>query len=302
MHVVIAGYGRVGRYLAHELEARGHTVAIVDRNQSAFEEFDEIRGRKIACEAFDRETLERARIEKADCFLAVTSGDNTNFVSARIARERYNVESVIARIYEPRRASIYRNIGISTISSVDWAIGQFMGMIPNVGEAPAAPPAPAVAPAAPASPAATTASAPGCSERNIIIVGGGKAGAYLAEGLRRTSHVTIVEQRADKLESLRHRMPEVDVIHGDGCEPQVLERAGVVGAQFVAAATGDDEDNLVVSHLVRSIGSSATVVARVNHPANEWLFTPEWGVDVPVGAAAGLFQAVSARCDAEPTA
>lgn len=300
MHVVIAGYGRVGRYLAHELEARGHTVAIVDRNQAAFEEFDEIHGRKIAGEAFDRETLERARIEKADCFLAVTSGDNTNFVSARIARDRYKVASVIARIYEPRRASIYRNVGIDTISSVDWAIGQFMGMIPNVGEAPAAPEAPVMT--APASPAAAPATGPGCRARDIIIIGGGKAGAYLAEGLRRTCHVTIVEQRADKLDGLRHRMPEVDVIHGDGCEPQVLERAGVVGAEFVAAATGDDEDNLVVSHLVRSIGSSATVVARVNHPANEWLFTPDWGVDVAVGAAAGLFQAVSARCDTEPEA
>jgi len=296
MHVVIAGYGRVGRYLAHELEARGHTVAIVDRNQNAFEEFDEIRGRKIAGEAFDRETLERAGIAKAGCFFATTSGDNTNFVSARIAKERFGVDIVVARIYEPRRANIYRNVGISTISSVDWAIGQFLSMIPAVEgfEAPAAP----AAPAAPVSPApATKPSGPGCDALDIVIIGGGKAGAYLAEGLRRTCHVTLIEQRVEKIEQLRRRMPNVDVIHGDGCEPQMLERAGVPGAKFVAAATGDDEDNLVVSHLVRSIGSAATVVARVNHPANEWLFTPEWGVDVPVGAAAGLFQAVSARCE-----
>lgn len=295
MHVIIAGYGRVGRYLAHELEARGHTVAIIDRQPAAFEEFDEISGRKIAGEAFDRETLESARIAKADCFCATTSGDNTNFVAARIALERYGVKNVIARIYEPRRAAIYRNVGIATISAVDWAVGEFLAKIPDAGEAPAATP-PAPAPAAPR----TSGGDP--SLPRIVIVGGGKAGAYLADGLRSTHRITLVEQRADKLEKLHHRMPDVDVIHGDGCEPQVLERAGAGSAAFVAAATGDDEDNLVVCHLVKSIGSTATVVARVNHPANEWLFTPEWGVDVPVGAAAGLFQAVSSRCTIEPTA
>jgi len=287
MHVVIAGYGRVGRYLAHSLEERGHTVAIVDREPAAFEEFDALRGRKITGEAFDRETLERAGIAKAGCFCATTSGDNTNFIAARIAHERYGIANVIARIYEPRRAAIYRNVGIETVSAVDWAVGEFLGRIPDEGVVPVAPvprAAPVVAPSGDAVPI------------GIVIVGGGKAGEFLAEGLRRSCRVAVVEQRADKIEGLSRRMPDVTVIHGDGCEPAVLEAAGVVTATFVAAATGDDEDNLVVSHLVKSIGSKATVVARVNHPANEWLFTPEWGVDVPVGAAAGLFQAVSARC------
>jgi len=96
---------------------------------------------------------------------------------------------------------------------------------------------------------------------------------------------------------LKHAMPDVEVIHGDACEPLTLERAGVADVRFVAAATGDDEDNLVVSYLVKRIGSQAVVVARINHPANEWLFTPEWGVDEPVGAAAGLYRAVSDRCE-----
>ena len=110
--------------------------------------------------------------------------------------------------------------------------------------------------------------------------------------------ITIVEVSADKVARLHRTLPDVEVLHGDGCEPQLLDVAGVANAAFVAAATGDDEDNLVVSHLVKSSGSPATVVARINHPANEWLFTPEWGVDEPVGAAAGLYMAVSARCDA----
>jgi trk system potassium uptake protein TrkA len=126
----------------------------------------------------------------------------------------------------------------------------------------------------------------------IVIVGAGKSGAYLAEKLRREAEVTLVEQRLSKVEAIRHRMPEVEVIHGDGCEPAVLERAGISAVDFVAAATGDDEDNLVVSHLVKSSGSEAVVFARVNHPANEWLFTPEWGVDVAVGAAATMYMLV----------
>ena len=290
MHVVIAGYGRVGRSLAHELESRGHSVAVVDHDPTAFEEFDEIRGRRIAGEAFDRETLEAAGIAKADCFLATTSGDNTNFVSARVARDRYGVATVIARIYEPRRAGIYRGEGITTISSVEWATAQFLSGIPGVGSG--EPPAPA------GDRAQTPPPAPSLDDRpHTVIVGGGKVGSYLADRLRKRHRVTLVESRSDKAEHLRRALPDVEVLRGDGCEPQVLEQAGVRTAAFVAAATGDDEDNLVVSHLVKSIWSAATVVARINHPANEWLFTPEWGVDVPVGAAAGLYMAVAARCD-----
>lgn len=126
----------------------------------------------------------------------------------------------------------------------------------------------------------------------IVIVGAGKAGAYLAEKLRADSEVTLIEQHADKVDRIKMRMPDVRVVHGDGCEPSLLERAGVADADFVAAATGDDEDNLVISHLVKTIGGSAVVFARVNHPANEWLFTPAWGVDVAVGAAATMYTLV----------
>lgn len=296
MHIVIAGYGRVGRSLAHELEARGNTVAIVDRDPAAFEEFDEIRGSKFVGEAFDRETLESAGIAKARCFCATTSGDNSNFVSARIALERYGVETVIARIYDPRRAVIYRDIGISTISSVDWATGQFLGLIPGADPSASVGRATAIAPPAPR-PESGAWSPDATDMLRTVIVGGGKAGAYLAERLRRLHRVTLIELNSGKVERLRHRMPDVEILHGDGCEPFMLERAEMTGADFVAAATGDDEDNLVVAHLVKSAGSAATLVARINHPANEWLFTPDWGVDMPIAAAAGLFQAVAAKCD-----
>jgi len=296
MHIVIAGYGRVGRALAHELEARGNTVAVVDRDPAAFEEFDEIRGSKFAGEAFDRETLEIAGIEKADCLCAVTSGDNSNFVCARVALERYGVKTVIARIYEPRRAVIYRDIGISTISSVEWATGQFLDLIPGADPSLVVGASGAMAPPVPL-PRSGVWSPEVADAKRTVIIGGGKSGAYLAERLRTIQRVTLIELSAGKVELLRRRMPDVEIVHGDGCEPLVLERARVSTADFVAAATGDDEDNLVVAHLVKSAGSAATVVARINHPANEWLFTADWGIDVPIAAAAGLFQAVSARCD-----
>ena len=130
LHVVIGGYGRVGRYLAHVLEESGHTVSVIDRNESVLEEIeDDIRGQKFTGEVFDREVLELAGIENAHVFAAVTSGDNSNVVSARIARDHFQVPNVVARIYDPTRAIIYRGLGIRTISSVDWTCEQILGMI-----------------------------------------------------------------------------------------------------------------------------------------------------------------------------
>ena len=130
LHVVIGGYGRVGRFLAHILEQEGHTVSVIDRNEYVLEEIEnDIRGQKFTGEVFDREVLELAGIENAHVYAAVTSGDNSNVVSARIARDHYNVPNVIARIYDPARAIIYRSLGIRTISSVDWTCEQILGMV-----------------------------------------------------------------------------------------------------------------------------------------------------------------------------
>jgi len=134
MHVVIGGFGRVGRYLAHALEEQGHSVAVVDRNVHVFDEYgDAIRGRKLTGEVFDRDTLVKAGIERADAFAAVTSGDNSNIVSARIARERFSVPNVIARIYDPRRAVIYEQFGIPTVGSVQWATSRLLAMMLEPG-------------------------------------------------------------------------------------------------------------------------------------------------------------------------
>ncbi|TLM78503.1 MAG: TrkA family potassium uptake protein [Actinobacteria bacterium] len=113
----------------------------------------------------------------------------------------------------------------------------------------------------------------------VLIVGAGKAGAYLAGKLHTDHAVTVIDQRQATLDRLRAWAPDVHLVHGDACEPAMLDHAGLAGADLVVAVTGDDEDNLVVSWLAKTRGGVANVIARVNHPANTWLFSEMWGVD-----------------------
>lgn len=134
MHIVIGGFGRVGRVLAHGLEGQGHSVAVIDHDRSVFDEFGgDLKGRKLTGPVFDRDTLIHAGIEQADAFAAVTSGDNSNIVSARIARERFGVKTVVARIFDPRRAVIYERFGIPTVASVGWTTARLIGMLVEPG-------------------------------------------------------------------------------------------------------------------------------------------------------------------------
>lgn len=127
MHVVIMGCGRVGSALAERLDAEGHSVAIIDQDPEAFRKLHSVfSGEQITGVGFDRETLIRANIEKADGFAAVSSGDNSNIISARVARESFKVPRVVARIYDPRRAEIYSRLGIQTVASVRWTTEQII--------------------------------------------------------------------------------------------------------------------------------------------------------------------------------
>ncbi|MHB8895545.1 MAG: potassium channel family protein [Candidatus Geothermincolia bacterium] len=116
----------------------------------------------------------------------------------------------------------------------------------------------------------------------VIIVGGGKVGSYLAEMLAEKHDVTVIEQSVEKSMKLEASLDDVNIIHGDGCEPLILEGAGVSIVDLVLAVTGDDEDNLVVSYLSKFVYEVPKVVARVNNPKNRWLFTSSWGVDIGV--------------------
>ena len=121
MHVVIMGCGRVGSTLAHRLEAKGHHVSIIDQDGDAFRRLSsEFNGTTVTGVGFDRDVLIQAGIEKADAFAAVSSGDNSNIISARLARETFGVKRVVARIYDQRRAEVYERLGIPTVATVRW--------------------------------------------------------------------------------------------------------------------------------------------------------------------------------------
>ncbi|HEY7222861.1 MAG TPA: TrkA family potassium uptake protein [Micromonosporaceae bacterium] len=121
MHIVIMGCGRVGSTLAQSLESRGHSVAVIDQDPDAFRRLGpEFAGLTVTGVGFDREVLIEAGIERADAFAAVSSGDNSNIISARVARETFGVSRVVARIYDQRRAEVYERLGIPTVATVRW--------------------------------------------------------------------------------------------------------------------------------------------------------------------------------------
>jgi trk system potassium uptake protein len=127
VHFVIMGCGRVGSSLAHEIESRGHSVAVIDQNPDAFRRLGpDFAGHKVTGVGFDRETLAQAGIEDTYGFAAVSDGDNSNVLAARVARENYGVEHVVARIYDPHRAEIYQRLGIPTVATVRWTADQVM--------------------------------------------------------------------------------------------------------------------------------------------------------------------------------
>jgi trk system potassium uptake protein TrkA len=127
VHVVIMGCGRVGSSIAHSLETIGHSVAVVDSDPTAFRRLGtDFAGAQVTGIGFDRDTLVEAGIEQAAAFAAVSSGDNSNIISARVARETFGVKNVIARIYDPRRAEVYARLGSPTVATVRWTADEML--------------------------------------------------------------------------------------------------------------------------------------------------------------------------------
>jgi trk system potassium uptake protein TrkA len=127
VHIVIMGCGRVGSRLAHILEDQDHSVAIIDQNPEAFRKLGSgFKGTKVTGVGFDRDVLTEAGIERAGAFAAVSSGDNSNVIAARVARESFGVKRVVARIYDPRRAEVYQRLGIPTVATVAWTADQML--------------------------------------------------------------------------------------------------------------------------------------------------------------------------------
>ncbi|HPY26101.1 MAG TPA: TrkA family potassium uptake protein [Mycobacterium sp.] len=130
MRIVVMGCGRVGASLADALGRIGHEVAIIDRDPTAFNRLSlEFNGEKILGMGFDRDVLLRAGIDRADAFAAVSSGDNSNIISARVARENFGVQRVVARIYDAKRAAVYERLGIPTVATVPWTTDRLLNTL-----------------------------------------------------------------------------------------------------------------------------------------------------------------------------
>jgi trk system potassium uptake protein len=134
VHFVIMGCGRVGATLAQNLESHGHSVAVIDQNPEAFRRLDaEFGGSKVTGMGFDRDTLTQAGIEDAFGFAAVSDGDNSNILAARVVRETFAIDNVVARIYDPHRAEIYQRLGIPTVATVRWTADQVLRRLLPMG-------------------------------------------------------------------------------------------------------------------------------------------------------------------------
>jgi len=127
VHIVIMGCGRVGSTLAHILEDQGYSVAIIDQDREAFRKLRSgFKGKRVVGVGFDQDVLIEAGIERADAFAAVSSGDNSNIIAARVARETFGVQKVIARIYDSKRAEVYERLGIPTVATVPWTASRLL--------------------------------------------------------------------------------------------------------------------------------------------------------------------------------
>src|SRR5580698_9650692 len=124
VHIVVVGCGRVGSELAMQLSEEGHSVVVVDKNRDSFRRLQGFHGKTLVGSGFDRDVLFQADARRANALAAVTSGDNTNILCARIARDNYEIKNVVARIYDPARADIYMKLGIPTVATSLWTTQQ----------------------------------------------------------------------------------------------------------------------------------------------------------------------------------
>ncbi|MGH3361855.1 MAG: potassium channel family protein [Nocardioides sp.] len=131
------GCGRVGSTLARSLEERNHTVSVIDSEPDAFRRLGPaFNGDKVTGFGFDQEVLEKAGIRRAEAFAAVSSGDNSNIIAARVARETFGIQQVVARIYDPGRAEVYQRLGITTVATVKWTADQVLRRMLPAGAEP----------------------------------------------------------------------------------------------------------------------------------------------------------------------
>jgi trk system potassium uptake protein len=301
MRVVILGCGRVGSTLALMLVSEGHEVSIIDMDSSAFRRLGEdFKGRAIQGLGISADVLRDAGIESASAFLAVTNGDNTNIMAAQIAKVIYKVPRVMARIYDPLRAEVYREADVETLCITTLGAGIFHDRLldreyQSIDDywnlthemhrlyAAALP--------SPQQLAEKRTKNKSVKSAYIIIAGGGKVGYNLGRALlEKGEEVLILEKRPQRFHGLHDELGEA-VFFGDACEIRTMVQVGVERADLVVAVTGDDEDNLIICQVAKRWFGVPRVIGRVNNPANEDAFH-KLGIEETISATRLMYQLI----------
>lgn len=301
MRAIILGCGRVGSTLALMLASEGHEVCVVDKDPDAFKRLGEnFKGRTLVGWGIDEDVLRDAGIVGAEAFFAVTNGDNTNIMASQIAKVRFGVQKVFARIYDPLRAEVYRELGIETICMTTLGAGMLFDRLHDkpfrsveeylklthemrrlyAADLPT-----------PDQVETHRSSSRGQKPSYIIIAGGGKVGYSLTKALLSEGYeVLLVEKRHQRYQLLHDELGDA-VYYGDACEIRTMVRVGMERADLVVAVTGDDEDNLVICQVAKNWFGVPRVIARVNTPRNEQTFKM-LGIDETISATTVLFQMI----------
>lgn len=263
MNILIVGCGRTGRRLVPALRARGHQVAVLDRDAQALEELvqEGFDGPTIHGPAIDADALHQAGVESCGAVLAVTGQDDVNLMVAQMAKELFGVPQAIARVVDPARSRVYgERFGLELVCSTELTADALLAKTdPNARRKTAAEETSAL----PQKPRRKKPEGP-----RVCIVGGGKVGFHLARALlERGQMPVLIERDEGRCVRLANQL-ELPVICGDGTSPQVLETAGCRGAAALVAVTGQDEANLIACQLAKKQFEVPRTAARVNNPKN----------------------------------
>jgi trk system potassium uptake protein len=301
MRVVILGCGRVGSTLALMLVSEGHEVSIIDMDSSAFRRLGEdFKGRAIQGLGISADVLKDAGIESASAFLAVTNGDNTNIMAAQIAKVIYKVPRVMARIYDPLRAEVYREVDVETLCITTLGAGifhdrllgrEYQGIDDYWNLTHEMHRLYAAALPSPQQLAEKRTKNKSVKSAYIIIAGGGKVGYNLGRALlEKGDEVLILEKRPQRFHGLHDELGEA-AFFGDACEIRTMVQVGVERADLVVAVTGDDEDNLIICQVAKRWFGVPRVIGRVNNPANEDAFH-KLGIEETISATRLMYQLI----------
>ncbi len=301
MQVVILGCGRVGSTLALMLSSEGHEVSIIDREPSSFRRLGEdFQGRAISGIGINADVLRDAGIESASAFLAVTNGDNTNIMAAQIAKVLFKVPRVMARIYDPLRAEVYREVDVETLCITTLGSGifhdrlldrEYKGIDDYWNLSHEMHRLYAAALPTPQQLAEKRTKSKSDKSHYIIIAGGGKVGYNLGKALiGKGDEVLILEKRPQRFHALHDELGEA-VFFGDACEIRTMVQVGVERADLVVAVTGDDEDNLIICQVAKRWFGVPRAIGRVNNPSNEDTFH-KLGIEETISATRLMYQLI----------